>query len=1670
MPLIVMWALMLVILVAASANGAIKEEPNQSKSVDVVFKSSNLTPGLQLDLLAAGGNIVYSLVSNTTAGNSFRDEVAVVRGLYVAKIYNCSKEWSQSSIDVYFALSTSDDLLLLQTIYSGLENEVISVSLDLTIPIGENEEWYVHSSPVPESWYSSSITGWECQSVRTVLPIPGTALYLKRPFSLSDIESISSLVISVRHVSDCALYLNGHLLLENGLSETLSQTSSASSNETESFKQFSFPLTGLNSSPFLQETNWLAVALTAHSDTPFDCVVMTLRGNHVMRLGDHGYFADNSDIDILSSLSPVSVAMDNLTIGVTFPEERHEWVSSVLLDLRIPEESSFELSVQARSSVSDPWVSLAVYQLSWKPTTLYWIPLNTTAWWSQLRLTDFRSLSSSSPVLTLNRMVLVMDAPTLCDSLTFNDTSLMAYQSVTIKPSSMFFSEFSILPALPSGLTLDSQSGVIWGLPTEEVEQEYTIRARADRCNVTATLVLVIRPCEGDAAVVSAYLDVPLSVVRSVDGSFLYRSTIPDYSSSQLSICIPRGDYVVSYDLDFSPYYAAVAFHDTRILIAGGLVTDEENQLSFHVDPILSATTYWHILFTDSPDMNQSFSEEMVRVSQIGDFTHPYLFLQKDLFLSPLSSFSTISIQVDHVGGFAAYLNQMQVACMSCLEATDSTLRTSLFSILLPETLAVEGHNNLTFLFIRPQGYSGSPCIRVMANAFGSVTTSVLFSLESAVPELMNRPLSYPFASAVIVKEYGMCRWSVMNSLGIDFNTFRVYTKMTENSQFILSMDSANSTDSKWNLVTNVTKNMSVREVTRVPSRSMKHFVLMTFEGNALLYRVEFAYDIRHLLPAVPFYSTDPATPSWRTLADDTHWEVAQDGAIPSSSRVTTYVVARLNLLYVESYPQFLLSFYVNAGVILYVNGEEYIRFNMPSGPVTAETHATEVYSEPQKVLLGLLYPEHLVRGVNVFSFELHRFSEEDSPCSLNVLGDYVENGWRLDTLSEVTISPEQDQSTVDRILDGEIHSSLFIPDQCENVTITFDFGLFARVFVNEYKFAVGGRNNAHHPSGWAFYGSIDGVEWITLDTQTNQMFSRDYESRSFGFMDIQPFRWYRIQFTQCDNQPLPLQTLSSTGFEMAETYLFSALVGTCPVYHDSSSRLRSGETRVVQCASGFSGFVKTSCRDSVLTVEDHCVAIDLFQLSTPVLVLPYKRPFTVTPITPFFNSLVYTFSPPLPSSITLQGNDLSGSYNNLTTTLFTVTALYRHHFTSEQVLEIRVDTSPCRGVDGFNDTAHGEVGRLLACPNNTEGYLSRTCYSGQWEALEDHCTVVHPSLFFSPPSVTGRYGDFVQLELKSSPQRMTRFTLLNNLPSSLSLSETGVLSGVITETVSLEVSALIGEVSVTATASITLLPRDCGDTPEGSTVESECPNGKVGHVDFLCQSGELIQSNESCHDPPPTQFFYEESRIELVVGQPFRLPYPRVTPSNLTFAMKGNLPRGVYFEKETGVLYGVPQAETPLRSITISAFNGMGRIETTLVISVEGLHCDAMQGVEMASIGTTQSVPCERRKGYGSTVYTCKEVEGKGEWVMEEFCLLRANYWRDFYVEMTVALCCTMGIVIAVCAFLVFVRLLLSRSLKTLPRNTFNIEMLDRSVKPIQSKTKWSVCLVINRSADVEE
>ena len=69
---------------------------------------------------------------------------------------------------------------------------------------------------------------------------------------------------------------------------------------------------------------------------------------------------------------------------------------------------------------------------------------------------------------------------------------------------------------------------------------------------------------------------------------------------------------------------------------------------------------------------------------------------------------------------------------------------------------------------------------------------------------------------------------------------------------------------------------------------------------------------------------------------------------------------------------------YLRDGYILYVNGKEVVRRNLPNGRITPQTQATSSYAE---VLYrkGTISSSFMSNGNNIIALELHRASNSNS-------------------------------------------------------------------------------------------------------------------------------------------------------------------------------------------------------------------------------------------------------------------------------------------------------------------------------------------------------------------------------------------------------------------------------------------------------------------------------------------------------------------------------------------------------------------------------------------------------------------------------------------------------------------------------------------------------------------
>jgi hypothetical protein len=154
---------------------------------------------------------------------------------------------------------------------------------------------------------------------------------------------------------------------------------------------------------------------------------------------------------------------------------------------------------------------------------------------------------------------------------------------------------------------------------------------------------------------------------------------------------------------------------------------------------------------------------------------------------------------------------------------------------------------------------------------------------------------------------------------------------------------------------------------------------------------------------------TDQGT-AWRDLAfDDSNWAagpaelgygdgdeatVVSYGPNPNSKYTTTYFRHAFNLADVPASSSLLLSLLRDDGAVVYLNGEEVFRSNMPAGTVTYTTPATQALGPPLEYTneTASLDPALLAIGDNLLAVEIHQANGTSSDLSFDLSLEGVPN------------------------------------------------------------------------------------------------------------------------------------------------------------------------------------------------------------------------------------------------------------------------------------------------------------------------------------------------------------------------------------------------------------------------------------------------------------------------------------------------------------------------------------------------------------------------------------------------------------------------------------------------------------------------------------------------------
>ena len=365
-------------------------------------------------------------------------------------------------------------------------------------------------------------------------------------------------------------------------------------------------------------------------------------------------------------------------------------------------------------------------------------------------------------------------------------------------------------------------------------------------------------------------------------------------------------------------------------------------------------------------------------------------------------------------------------------------------------------------------------------------------------------------------------------------------------------------------------------------------------------------YDFSEQTPKNDWYKQ--INPSWET------WSMAVPGEFPLYSGIAQYYKTVLELSDISSFSEIVFYITIHAGFVLYINGKEHTRWNLPDGKLTHDTVATNYYLSDVEYKVVVPRQFSSVRlGRNVVAVELHdiRKPEKSRPSTFRL--DIAFGADRAAGLLDATVidmSATHSRNSivsVKELNDGNYYTCFSSGSTIQNHLIHF-FTLNGNLeFVSQFTLFFGDQPGAY-PRDITLYGrqlqsvqemeiakaggSVENRKWTKLLELTNiEIFSIGLgKFRDYSFYNEYSFNEYRFVFSNREVK---------NGFEIAELEFWSQeIAGFCnikEIFPDSSSfdftsYVPSYNWYIAPCPSLYHGSIRHFCYEGNWTeVRDFC-------------------------------------------------------------------------------------------------------------------------------------------------------------------------------------------------------------------------------------------------------------------------------------------------------------------------------------------------------------------------------------------------------------------------------------------------------------------------------------------------
>ena len=762
---------------------------------------------------------------------------------------------SKYEIDVGSSINywQSTSFLYVRAMLSGDEYETIArIRYDVNQGLAQDRvinaqwsvtphaQWFYKMSEVPANWFGSDTSGWSTGSMGGFSGATNQIQLYKQTFNVASLNEISGLVISLRYLYGCVIYLNGHEAFRNGVNGEVS-TSSVGLNAYTNilYHQISLPKKTMAVGEtaavdyLVEGANTIAIAVVAQmasqTSSVFDCAVRLMSGLN-SRVFDYtvSYSGINGSPSTMANqyygYSVYYSTCNSNYWTMTFTNDRREWLSAVTVYLYYTQSTQQvgQFSVLGRNTNLEEWTLIKnVTGMTWSLAGEHkklW--LENSKPYNQYRFENFASGNPSSCYWKFSTLDLTADAiPASIPELAYT-TPLIINKDIEmgeVYPNSDYYYDFSVSPALPTGISIDVNTGKISGTASALMAAtSYQITAKKyGGGSSTAVVMISVEACFGGKNLITmvARLDSWPSEgsYKLFSGKGTSGQVVSSNTAFKVSNGLNYGDFCVAHNIYTLVLYDSRS--DGWINPAGWYLTVDVGAMVFEMGQMPTATPSVSTMFSsmlpfqidydswkvwnsgtavaegwNGKDFDDAAWSSM-KAAELGNHMGTTAYIRHEVSIPSVDEYFVLNVRVKYTGGVAAYFNGRIVARFNLESEFDASTEAlsvhdasfSKFHVVLPTAGAVSGKNVIAFeihrapeqseLVFDATGVFGVNDCSIVVDSFASVEGEVSGCSKEELLDL--NPTTYGYienaANAYLA-------WVVENLEGSKYNSFALQT------------------------------------------------------------------------------------------------------------------------------------------------------------------------------------------------------------------------------------------------------------------------------------------------------------------------------------------------------------------------------------------------------------------------------------------------------------------------------------------------------------------------------------------------------------------------------------------------------------------------------------------------------------------------------------------------------------------------------------------------------------------------------------------------------------------------------------------------------------------------------------------------------------------------------